>query len=237
MIQQFEIQGKKIKIETSDANVFNPHPITLLLANAIEIKPGDTVLEVGSGSGLISIVAAKLGAKQVVSTDIAEPARKMTRFNADLNGLDGQLKVVGGDLFKPVKNQKFDVIVSNPPCMPFPEGNIYLNEGMSLAVNGGEDGTIVMARLIKEANKYLEKNGCIYIPIAKWGNWKKIISQIYISFNSKTVLKGFVKYYLAEYDENFNRHINSLERLGIVKFSDKKELKAEILIQKIKPKI
>ena len=147
MIKHYQVQGIDIAIDTSDENVFQPHPITLMLSEALEINRTDTVLEIGSGSGLVAIAAAKLGAKHVYASDLARRANSATRRNANLNGINGQMTVVHGDSFTPFEEQVFEVIVANPPCMPFPPQAMYCNQGLSLAVNGGHDGADLSERL------------------------------------------------------------------------------------------
>lgn len=65
------------------------HPTTRLCVAALEqtVRPGDRVLDIGTGSGVLSIVAAKLGAAQIVATDIDPIAVDVTRENVEINGL------------------------------------------------------------------------------------------------------------------------------------------------------
>jgi ribosomal protein L11 methyltransferase len=65
------------------------HPTTRLCVAALEqtVRPGDRVLDIGTGSGVLSIVAAKLGAAEIVATDIDPIAVDVTRENVEINGL------------------------------------------------------------------------------------------------------------------------------------------------------
>ncbi len=102
MIKTYNIKGLNIQIDESDEQVFQPHPITTLLAKSIFIKPTDIVLEVCSGSGLIAIAAAKLGAKKVYASDISQSACSATKNNGILkrpaieHGLNGENKFTIG---------------------------------------------------------------------------------------------------------------------------------------------
>jgi len=237
MKKTYKIQGIDIVIDESDPTVFQPHPITKLLAESISIKPGDEVLEIGSGSGLIAITAAKLGAKQVYASDISEAACRATATNAMLNNLNGELKVSEGDFFSPFTNRQFDVIISNPPCMPFPKGATYINEGLSLAVDGGEDGIDATLKLLSEIDLHLKPYGSFYLPIPKWSSFEHIIDIIKPQFNCELVNKGNVSYYLADYNEVFHQHIvklNSLNRVSFISING--SFLAEIMIFKLKTK-
>lgn len=90
------------------------HPTTVLSLKALEnyIQEGDIVLDVGSGSGILSIASSLLGAKHVYSYDLDEVAVKSTKANRELNNLTGKITVSQNDLLKNVQ-QKANVIVSN----------------------------------------------------------------------------------------------------------------------------
>lgn len=81
------------------------------------IPVGASVLDLGCGSGVVSVFAAQR-AGRVVATDINPAAVRCTRINALLNGVDGKVEVREGDLFAPLAGERFDVIVFNPPYLP-----------------------------------------------------------------------------------------------------------------------
>ena len=68
--------------------VFSPTATSKTLAEAIEIEPGDTVIDVGCGSGVLAFVAAKLGAARVVGVDLSHRAVEAARENAKRLGLE-----------------------------------------------------------------------------------------------------------------------------------------------------
>lgn len=90
------------------------HPTTVLCIQAIEryIQQGDVVLDVGSGSGVLSIAAALLGAKEVHAYDLDEVAVNSTRMNAELNKTNDRIYSKQNDLLDRV-NLTADLIVSN----------------------------------------------------------------------------------------------------------------------------
>jgi HemK-related putative methylase len=99
--------------------VFNPKLFRsgALLAEALQhrlIPPGAAVLDMGTGSGIGAIVAAQW-AGRVVGVDINPEAVRCARINALLNRVEDRVKVLEGDLFAPVRGQRFEVVLFNPP--------------------------------------------------------------------------------------------------------------------------
>ncbi len=76
------------------------------------IRPGDSILDIGCGSGILAVSALLLGAKKAVGVDIDELAAKIAMENAALNGVDKQLTTYVGDLTDKVSGQ-YDVICAN----------------------------------------------------------------------------------------------------------------------------
>lgn len=108
-----------------DAGVFPPaeaeNRVLPLMAKHPELFEGKKVLEIGTGSGIISLFAAKPGAARVVSTDISELAVSCAKSNAELLGFSSQIDVrlVPPDDISAYSvfeaGESFDVIISNPP--------------------------------------------------------------------------------------------------------------------------
>jgi release factor glutamine methyltransferase len=80
------------------------------------IPPGSTVLDMGTGSGIGAIFAAQW-ATRVVGVDINPAAVRCARINVLLNGLENQVEIHQGDLFRPTAGQQFDVVLFNPPFL------------------------------------------------------------------------------------------------------------------------
>ncbi len=89
-----------IKIDPSMAFGTGTHPTTQLCLALLEkhLKPGEAVMDIGCGSGILSIAAVKLGASRVVAVDIDQAAIRSTRENADLNGVSDQIDSGVGSL-------------------------------------------------------------------------------------------------------------------------------------------
>lgn len=90
------------------------HSTTVLSIQALEryVEKDDTVIDVGCGSGVLSIAAVKLGAEKLFAYDLDEIAVKSTKMNVELNKLDTQIETRQNDLLNGVEKQA-DIIVSN----------------------------------------------------------------------------------------------------------------------------
>ncbi|MGL4344263.1 MAG: 50S ribosomal protein L11 methyltransferase [Cellulosilyticaceae bacterium] len=90
------------------------HETTALCAMLIEkyIKPQDTVLDIGTGSGILGIIAAKMGAERVIGVDIDKVAVRVAKENVATNKVDEVMDVRAGNLIE-VVSEKGDIVVSN----------------------------------------------------------------------------------------------------------------------------
>jgi release factor glutamine methyltransferase len=137
--------------------VLSPKFGTLFLARHLPLREGDRALELGTGAGLIAILAARRG-HAVVATDVIDACCEQARANALLNGVGDRVQVRCGDLFAPVAGDAFDLIAVNPPQMPTPPERDW-DDAMSRADSGGPDGWAVLDRIIREAPSYLKPRG------------------------------------------------------------------------------
>src|SRR5208282_5390947 len=97
-----------------------PSSLTCLLAENMDVPRGSVVADLGCGCGILSIIAAKLGAKLVYAVDVNPHALSDTSFNATMNGVSSIVRPVLCDIKKHslVLPRKIDIVVSNPPQMP-----------------------------------------------------------------------------------------------------------------------
>ena len=133
----------------------------------IKVYPGENVLEIGCGSGVVSKKAAELGGI-VYCCDINPYAVEETkRITKDLN-----VKVFLGNMFEPFKGKKFDVILFNPPYVITDETDID-NTLIGLSWNGGKDGRKLIDPFLKEFDNYLRENGRVYLIHPDYCNLEK----------------------------------------------------------------
>ncbi len=113
----------------------------LLMDEMFDSDTSLDLLDLGTGSGCIAITMDKEDERvKAIGTDISEKAVILARRNAE--ALGSSAKFVSGDLFDPVKDRTFDIILSNPPYIPQTEAVDPLIENYEphVALFGGEDG-------------------------------------------------------------------------------------------------
>ncbi|WP_457615192.1 HemK2/MTQ2 family protein methyltransferase [Methanopyrus sp.] len=96
-------------------NVYPPAEDSFLLAEHQGVSGSERVLDVGTGCGIQGLSAAAEGC-EVVATDVNPAAVQCARWNAHLNDLE--IDAREGDLFEPVRGERFDVVLFNPPYLP-----------------------------------------------------------------------------------------------------------------------
>jgi release factor glutamine methyltransferase len=156
----FLFEGCLIRVPTED---LAPKYGSVLLARHLPLQPGDVVLDLGAGAGLIGILAARHG-HRVVPTDVVPAYAECLRANALLNGVGGRLEVRTGDLFEPVRGETFDVIAANPPQMPTPPDREW-SDPQSRMDNGGPDGWLLLDRIIRESPPHLKPGGRLVLTL------------------------------------------------------------------------
>lgn len=114
--EPYDANPEEIVIELDPGMAFGTggHPTTALSMQLLEkwLKPNSKVIDVGCGSGILSIVASKLGAKEVLALDLDPLAVESTRKNIGFNAIDGTIRVEQGDLLKQV-SETADVVIAN----------------------------------------------------------------------------------------------------------------------------
>ena len=151
------MQDFKINI---DDNVYIPAEDSYLLADNLEIKQGQSVLEIGTGSGIVAMYASRL-TYNITVTDINFDACELARKNFEDNGIEN-IEILFGNLFEPVKNRKFDVILFNTPYLPTEEDEV-LDDTINYAFDGGLNGRKVIDLFLNEVGNHLNDNGIVQI--------------------------------------------------------------------------
>ncbi len=144
--------------------VFAPSHTSRLIAEALEIAPGETVIDVGCGSGVLSFVAARLGAGRVIGCDLSGTAIEVAQDNAERLGLQDRVEFRVGDLLEPVRGEQADVMIGDVSGIPdeiarvsgwFPDGRA-----------GGPTGAELPAAMLESIRDTgcLAPGGRLYLP-------------------------------------------------------------------------
>ncbi len=148
-------------------NTFWPFKDSQPLVKNLRIKKTESVLDVGTGSGVIAVFACYRGAGRVVAVDINPSAVKSAKRNAKLHGFDKVIEIKHSNLFENVKQEKFDVITANLP---------FRNRSAHDVVARSQWDTDLKTnkQFFKRVGKYLKPNGRIYFAQANFGAVKEI---------------------------------------------------------------
>ncbi|WP_323737034.1 HemK2/MTQ2 family protein methyltransferase [Methanosphaera sp. ISO3-F5] len=154
--------------------VYPPAEDTFLLIDNLMVQSGYDVLEIGTGTGLVSICAS-LKCSSVTSTDINPYAIKCAEANIKLNNRDN-ITVIKSDLFDNI-NGKYDLILFNTPYLPVTDEE-HVDDEYSKAWDGGENGREVIDKFLKQAPQYLKENGTIQLVQSSLSDNEKTIQTL-----------------------------------------------------------
>ncbi len=151
--------------------VLIPRPETELLVDYIKNSPLEPkrILDIGTGSGAIAIALKSIYPKaEVYATDISAEAIQVALENAKNNGL--VINFIEADIF-PIKEKKFDLIVSNPPYIKQADYEVLPKEVLEFepqsALLAEMEGLDFYDRIIKDSKEYLTENGTIFFEIGE----------------------------------------------------------------------
>ncbi len=147
-------------IINTDDNVYIPAEDSYLLADNLLIKENQSVLEIGTGSGIVAMYASKL-TDRITVTDINFDACRLAEMNFNENNIEN-IEILWGNLFEPVKNRKFDVILFNTPYLPTEDDEV-LQDTINYAFDGGLNGRKVIDLFLNEVKNYLNDGGIVQL--------------------------------------------------------------------------
>ena len=161
-------------IINTDDNVYIPAEDSYLLAENLEIKSNQSVLEIGTGTGIVAMYASKLTDKITV-TDINLDACRLAEDNFKANNIEN-IEVLFGNLFCPVKSRKFDVILFNTPYLPTKNDEV-LEDNINYAFDGGLNGRKVIDLFLNEVENHLNDGGIVQMIQSSLSDVNKTIDE------------------------------------------------------------
>lgn len=171
LLGEWEFYGLPFKV---DERVLIPRPDTEILVEQCKYilldleKP--RVLEIGVGSGAISIALAKeITDATIFGVDISSDALEVAEENKKLNKIGESLKLIKSDLFSNIMEKEFNLIVSNPPYISQDEYEELMPEVKryepKIALTDGKDGLFFYKTITKEAKDYLVIGGFLAFEV------------------------------------------------------------------------
>ncbi len=177
--EEYEKKENDIIVELDPGMAFGTgtHETTYMCIEQLEkyVKNDSKVFDIGCGSGILAIVSAKLGAKEVLAVDLDEVAVKVSNENIELNNVSKNVKAICGNLMD-VVSDKADIVVANIIA----DIIILLSKDIknfmkkdSIFISSG-----IIHKKVDEVVKSLEENGLEIVEIQTLGEWNAIVSKI-----------------------------------------------------------
>ena len=176
--EEYSPQEGEIVIEIDPGMAFGTgtHETTSMCINQIEknLKAGDRVIDIGSGSGILSMAAVLLGAEKATGVDLDPVAVRVALENVELNNLQDKIEILHGNLTDVIK-EKADIVVANIMA----DIILILLEDVRAFIK--DDGLFISSGIIQEKRaaveaRLLEKNFSI-VEVETKGEWCAITAQ------------------------------------------------------------
>jgi len=176
--EEYEKNEGDIVIELDPGMAFGTgtHETTTMCIRELEkrINNEDVVFDIGCGSGILSIAAAKLGAKKTIGVDLDEVAVKVSKENAELNNVDSSVEIRYGNLMN-VVTEKADIVVANIIA----DIIAILAKDVSNFLN--EEGLFIASGIILDKIEFVKsallENNFEILEVNTMGEWSAIVSK------------------------------------------------------------
>lgn len=168
-------------------DTFRPSTISMLLADAMEIEDRATVIDAGCGSGVLSIVAARLGAGKVFGVDAAKGTVEIATANAEAQGVGDRVRFFEGDMFDALpEGELADVVIGDVSGIPDELASVsgWFPSGLA----GGPTGAELPMRMLEAAKRLLHKGGRLLLPTGSLQDETSIMDKARSAFGSIRML-------------------------------------------------
>jgi release factor glutamine methyltransferase len=173
-----------------DQHVYEPAEDSFLLAEKMTVTEDDAVLDMGTGCGILAVLAAEK-ARSVVAVDINPYAIECAIKNEEMNGARERIEFRHGDLFQPIKpNEHFSLILFNAPYLPSEPDEEKSWVGKAWA--GGSNGRKVIDRFVMDTPNFLAAGGKIQLVQSSLSDVNRTI-QMFSERNLQAMVVAQVK--------------------------------------------
>jgi ribosomal protein L3 glutamine methyltransferase len=162
-----------LEFEVDDRVIVPRSPFAELIHTGFEpwIDPDGVrrILDIGTGSGCIAIACALAFPRATVdAVDVSAAALDVARCNVAKHAVGDRVRLLQGEVFKPVGNARYDLIVANPPYVSDAEMSALPPEyghEPDLALRAGADGLDVVRRILADAPRHLAPDGALFVEV------------------------------------------------------------------------
>lgn len=177
--EAYEPEPSELIIEIDPGGAFGSgtHETTSMCIEQLDkrVKPETTVFDIGCGSGILAIAAAKLGAKEVIAVDLDEAAVVTSKENVILNHVESQVEVIHGNLMD-VVDGKADIVVANIIadiiCLLSETIHQFLHKDSVFIASG-----IINIKL-EQVLTTLKANNLEIVEVVEKGEWAAVVSKL-----------------------------------------------------------
>lgn len=183
-----------------EPGVFAVSPAGLSLGSLLvrwldTVQWGTRALEMGTGSGVLSLLLRSIGVTDITATDISATAVELAPRNELLNFDDRRITFAAGDLFEPIAaGERFDLTLFNPPGWRSPSTDLIsrledLNTGADLDINAMFYGDSVVLRFLTELPNYLTPGGRAIVGLNSMMGIRDVLGRYRESFDATPPLR------------------------------------------------
>lgn len=180
---QTDHNREPVKILTYDGHTFllsakvaEPDVASIWVAKHMHVMPTDVVADIGTGSGFLAVLAARI-CNKVVAIDANAHAVECARTNVSINGYARKVEIRAGEFPETLADDQFTLFVANLPQMPTPPQR-HRADWVGLADSGGESGRRLIDKAVAEVPKYLLPGGKFIFSQYSFLNIDTTVSQM-----------------------------------------------------------
>jgi ribosomal protein L11 methyltransferase len=177
--EEYVPSGEEVVVELDPGMAFGTgtHETTTMCTRLLEkyVQDNSIVYDIGCGSGILSIIAAKLGAKKAIGVDIDEVAYRVSMSNVEINSVQNIVDIRHGNLMEVIEG-KADIVVANIIAdiikILAKDITTFMKPNSKFIASG------IILEKIDEVTEALESNGLNVVSIERLGEWAAIVSEL-----------------------------------------------------------